>query len=122
MPLRCFLFFGALVAIAQAGCVNDDKLPVIPPLPDAAFPTPTSLPPGDASPTPTVTPDATTPPPDAGLEGGVSFNTGLGSGAVVSKSSKYTLITKTGGSPGGHGIAKTPTHTIVSGAAPATSK
>jgi hypothetical protein len=105
---------GALAGLV-IGCVDDSKSP--PPLGfhlDAGL-TPTPL--ADAAP-PADGPgvDAAVPALDAGPDG-ASFATGLGAGAVVTKSAKYTLITKTGGSPGGHGVSRTPIHTVVSGAA-----
>ncbi len=104
----------AAAAGAASGCVKNDP-PIIPPEgADASIPplpsaSTTNLPPPvvDAAPTPTL---------DAGFDG-AAFASGLGAGAVVTKSSKFTLITKTGGSPGGHGIAASPAHTVVSGAA-----
>ncbi len=110
-----------VAAVANVACVNDDKLPYIPPEIDAALPVTTM--PTSTTQTPVQPIDAsTTPPVDAGPETGVPFSTGLGAGAVVTKSSKYTLITKTGSSPGGHGVSKTPAHTAVSGAASSSKK
>jgi hypothetical protein len=110
-----------VAAVANVACVNDDKLPIIPPEPPATLP---------VGPMPTATTStpiqpidgSVTPPIDAGPESGVPFSTGLGAGAVVTKSAKYTLITKTGSSPGGHGVSKTPAHTAVSGAASSSKK
>ena len=115
--LSCFAI--ALMAMASIACVNDDKLPYIPPEIDAALP---PIATSDAGPPPPPSDAAPPPPLDAGPEGGVPFATGLGAGAVVTKSSKYTLITKTGGSPGGHGVSKSPAHTAVSGAASSSKK
>lgn len=121
MLLRNFgIALVALTPFALAACVNDDKLPVIPPLPEASVPT-IPAPTTTASPDAEPPPDSAVPPVDAGPEGS-AFASGLGAGAVVTKSSKYTLITKTGGSPGGHGVGKAPAHTIVSGAASGSKK
>ena len=113
------LTFAALFAFAvggiATGCVDDSKNNLAPPL---GLDSGLVLPPTADASTPVVIPgnDASLPSFDAGPDGS-SFATGLGAGAVVTKSAKYTLITKTGGSPGGHGVSKTPSHTVVSGAA-----
>lgn len=102
--------------IAATACVDDNKNVFIPPLEvDSGLQTPPRV---DGAVPPPVIVDAAFPIPDAGRDSAASsFATGLGAGAVVTKSAKYTLITKTGGSPGGHGVGRSTGHTVVSGAA-----
>lgn len=106
------------IAGSAIGCVDDNKNVFIPPLElDSGLQGPPVV---DAAVPPPVIVDAAFPIPDAGLDAASSsssFATGLGAGAVVTKSAKYTLITKTGGSPGGHGVGRSTGHTVVSGAA-----
>lgn len=112
------LVTAASLAMSAVGCVDDGKVPSPP-----AFDVDASIPPiqgADAAP-PSLDAAPPLPPVDAGPDG-ASFATGLGAGAVVTKSAKYTLITKTGGSPGGHGIAKSPSNVVVSGAAASSKK
>lgn len=107
--------------MSAVGCIDDGKAPSPP-----AFDVDASLPPVtgvDAAP-PSLDAAPPTPPlpaADAGPDG-ATFATGVGAGAVVTKSAKYTLITKTGGSPGGHGIAKSPSNVVVSGAGASSKK
>jgi hypothetical protein len=103
-----------LGALSAAGCIDDSSK-----TPNATFDAkPPDLPPIDAALT-----DTYVPPPILDASGdGPAFATGLGAGATVTKSGKYTLITKTGGSPGGHGISTSPAHKELSGAAAASRK
>ena len=57
---------------------------------------------------------------DAGFDAGrpPTLVTGLGSG-VVAHSAHFTLVTKTGSEPGGSGVKRSATFTVISGAAPA---
>src|SRR5262245_43870229 len=96
-----FIWIGAVLVLGgvnAVGCIDDSSK-----TPNAAFDAKApELPPIDAAVSDTFVP----PPPILDASGdGPAFATGLGAGATVTKSGKYTLITKTGGSPGGHGIS-----------------
>ena len=65
--------------------------------------------------------DSAAPPPpvDGSTPRLESFSTGIGAGATVAHSKSFTLITRTGGTPGGAGVKKSQGFTIVGGVTPA---
>jgi hypothetical protein len=77
---------------------------------------------GDSGGPPGFIPDGS-----ANAEGGVTVDAGIarqgfvpgfGSGGTVTRSAHFTLITRTGGEPGGAGVKQADGKTLVSGTAP----
>lgn len=116
------VLFGLIASLGGAGCSGSPATLTNssgPPLQssDAAVPS-------DDGSAPILSVDAAA--PDAGTDAGTTpnastFATGLGP-AVVAHSAHFTLITKTGGEPGGAGVKSSSSFKIVSGVAAAGTK